>query len=343
MQDSKELTLSASGSPFGVEDSGNRSRSASIHIHLATFDQHILGVYDQILFLRLIFRRLGFRFTMGTSLEPLALNLVIEDFRPAICKALDQFHHETGKRISIIATEHLDYRIGRIYSYNELLFVPQQDRDYISHSERARRFAGLVRATQRSRFLFTLGDYPRLAGAEDLFPRCKVERIPFPPLPMEAVRRRLRRNSRHDFVFTGSVTPLRARILGLIGEDFAVAISKIGTNFVDRARCYLSSTLALNIPQYEGWIWSSPMRVLYGLVMGRLTVSLLLEAGSEIDRYTFMLPELSVASLRETLHSAREQHVLATLEEYQFFAENAVRQSGIEDVFAQWAIAEGLL
>jgi hypothetical protein len=77
--------------------------------------------------------------------------------------------------------------------------------------------------------------------------------------------------------------------------------------------------------------------------MGRLTVSLLLEAGSEIDRYTFMLPELSVASLRETLHSAREQHVLATLEEYQFFAENAVRQSGIEDVFAQWAIAEGLL
>jgi hypothetical protein len=268
---------------------------------------------------------------------------MIEDFRPEICQTIEEFYRQTGKRISIVATEHLDYQGERILSYNEPLFVAERESDYISHSERARRFAGLVEATHKSRFLFTLGDYPHLSGVDILFPRCEIVRLPFPPLPMDAVARRARHKSRYNFVFTGAVTPFRKRILDSISDDFAVVVSKFGSNFRDRARSYLSSSVALNIPQYPGWIWSSPMRILYGLAMGRLTISPFLQPGSEIDRFTFMPGELSVNYLRETLANISPARTLETIEKYQAFAEESVRRSPIAKVIAKWAIAEGLI
>src|ERR1700691_1284729 len=92
-------------------------------IRLAVFHQPLLSIYDQIFFLRLLFRALGLRFTVAASLDPLSLNLMMEDFSPSSCRTVERFHRETGKRIAIIATEHLDYQESRVLAYGEPLFI----------------------------------------------------------------------------------------------------------------------------------------------------------------------------------------------------------------------------
>lgn len=315
----------------------------SVCIRLATFHQKILSIQDQILHLRLLFDSLGFRFTVAESLDPTALNLMLEDFRPSSCQTIERFQRETGKRIAIVATEHLDYRDGHIYAYGEPLFIPEDNREYVTHQERARRLAGMMQASHSSRMILTLGDYPRLEGIEELFPRTPVLQLPFPPLPMDAVARRVNRRPIYDFVFTGSVTPFRSQILREIGIEFSIAMTQMGQNFIERARLYLQSSVALNIPQYPGWSWSSPMRILYGLVMGRLTISLLLEPASEIDRFTFTCSELSAAYLHEMLAELTPTRVLEKIEKYQQFARDSARKLQVDKTFMDWALVEGLV
>ena len=279
---------------------------------------------------------------MKESLDPLALNLILEDFQPSSCDAIERFRRETGKRIAIVATEHLDCKDGRVLAYGEPLFVAEDDREYVTHRERARRLAGMIQASHSARMIFTLGDYPRLEGIEELLPRTPVLQLPFPPLPMSAVQRRVRRATQYDFVFTGSVTPFRRAILDRLAPDFTVAMSRIGQNFFERARLYLQSSLALNIPQYDGWSWSSPMRILYGLVMGRLTVSLLLQPASTIDRFTFTTDEVSVDYLRDLLARLTPDRVIEMIEAYQSFAEDSLRRLEVGAVLMDWALVEGL-
>jgi hypothetical protein len=236
MQDSTELQVTAPSPPFRLKSQTRPSPSIAPKVHLAVFHQDLFGIYDQISFLRRLFSRLGVEFSIGEPLTPDALNLVIENFSPGVCSVLERFHAETGKRIGIIATEHLDTLNGRLLSYGEPLYAPELGRDYITHKERARRFAGLLRASRTSRYLFTLGDYPYLEGIEEVFPRCKVVRLPFPPLSKQSVARRVFRKASHDFVFTGSLTAFRRNVLESLRPRFSIVVGGMAANFSQRAR-----------------------------------------------------------------------------------------------------------
>jgi hypothetical protein len=314
---------------------------ADARVHLATFHQQVFAIYDQIFFLKRLFKRLGVQFSIGEALDPDCLNIVIEDFSPRVCEVIERFHSETGKWVGIVATEHLDAVDGRILSYAELLFAPEKDRDYVTHAEGVRRFAGLARALRCARYIFTLGDYPHLRGIDEVFPRCPIVRLPFPPLPMKSVTRRAARKPEYDLVFTGSITPYRREALEGLTSNFSIVTGKMGANFSQRARNYWSAAMALNVPQYREWIWSSPMRILYGLAAGRVTISPRLASKSQIDTFAIEAVELSAACVRDIVDRHPPSRRLEIIEDYQRFAEGQVSRFNLEKLLLDWSLVDG--
>jgi hypothetical protein len=100
--------------------------------------------------------------------------------------------------------------------------------------------------------------------------------------------------------------------------------------------------MALNIPQYPGWMWSSPMRILYGLALGRLTVAPRFDTQSAIDAFTITAEQLTVDCLQDIVHSNTPHRTRERIEAYQSFAEDQLCRSDIGDVLREWALVEGL-
>lgn len=317
----------------------------ALRIHLATFNCDAYSIHDQVLFMGLTFRALGFEFSHGPFLRVDALNVMIEVFTPTVCQVIEGFYRKTGKRISIYTTEHLDFVGSRVIAYNHPLFERGQNWDYVGHEEREWRFSGMLRMSHVAHYLIRQCEYPRLKGVEELFPRNPIIDLPVPPLPIRAARRRASKDTAYDFVFTGSLTPFRKKLLSELQQEFKINTLKIGVNFVDRIRAYLSSSLALNIPQYEGWIWSSPMRILYGLATGRQTVSVHLDKGCSIDDYTHLVKKPSIAVLREIVRNTTGPTRVDAVERYQNFAESdlAIKRQALARAIESWAELENLL
>lgn len=308
-------------------------------VHLVTFHQSIMGINDQILFLRLLFAYKKVPFSIGSEFRSDALNLMIEAFDPKVCERIGEFHARTGKRIAIIATEHLDYRDGTPFLYNENLWAGETVGDYIDQSTSIGRFAGLLEASKYATALIALGDLPRLNGVQSLLPRLHIVHLPFPPLKIDQALARSRIPARCDAIFTGSITQLRRDVLGVLEKEISIRVIGLANNQLSRAKSYLSASLALNIPQYSNWIWSSPMRILYGLSLGRLTMSVLLEPGSAIDAYSIINQSFSLKAIKLILEDNFAMRTASTIETYQAFAESQIHTVP-DEFFASWAELE---
>ena len=79
--------------------------------------------------------------------------------------------------------------------------------------------------------------------------------------------------------------------------------------------------------------------------MGRLTISLFLEPGCEIDRFTLMADGPSARDLRNILATVTESSTIEMIERYQAHADSRLRRDrdGLVRRFMEWALTEGLI
>ncbi|SMF71547.1 hypothetical protein SAMN06265365_12832 [Tistlia consotensis] len=309
-------------------------------VHLCLFNNPLAGVTDQVFFLEAALRNRGFAVSLSDRLRADALNLVIENYRPAAegCnfhEAVGAFCRRFDKRVGVVMTEHIERR-GR-----EILFdgTPLEDPGYIGN--KLSRFFGLLSQSQHAFGFFTLGPLPELETFGDIFLQHDLYRLPFPALDLPPPRREepparpLRRRSAYDFVFTGAMTPYRADLLAGLNRRFRVLVSSQVAE-PKRAELYGQADVALNIPQDPSWSWISPMRVMFGLRMGRPTINVggSLQRG-EFDRAIPMDLEAEAALADPAGLYARQK------EGYLRLAREGERRFP-EQAFRLWAQVEGL-
>lgn len=301
-------------------------------VNLCLFNNPLAGVTDQVFFIEAALRNRGFAVFLSDRLRIDALNLVIENYRPAAegCnfqEAVGAFCRRFDKRVGIVMTEHIERR-GR-----DILFdgTPLEDPGYIGN--KLSRFFGLLSQAQHAFGFFTLGPLPELQTFGDIFLQHDLYRLPFPALDLPPPRREepparpLRRRAEYDFVFTGAMTPYRAELLAGLNRRFRVLVSAQVAE-PKRAELYRQASVALNIPQDSSWSWISPMRVMFGLRMGRPTINV---GGSllrgEFDRAIPMdlEPEAALADPAGLYLRQKEGYLRLAQEGERRFPEQALR------------------
>lgn len=284
------------------------SPRSTIAVNLCLFNNPLAGVTDQVFFVRSILRDHGYEVSITDRLRVGALNLLIENFRPASegCAyrvTIESFCRRFGKRVGIIMTEHIERR-GTDIVFNG---APLTDPGYIGN--KASRFFGLVAQSETVFGFFTLGALPELHSFRDIFLQHTLYRLPFPALDTPALpdggalgnpsrprSRTVRRSVRdYDCVFTGAMTAHRREVLADLRRRFRV-LTSAQVDEAERAALYRRAKVALNIPQDPSWPWISPMRVMFGLRTGRPTVHIggALRRG-EFDRHVPLDEEIARA------------------------------------------------
>lgn len=259
-------------------------------LHLWIYNHPMVGISDQLEFFLLIMKQHDYSVSCSRKPRLDALNVVIENFSENSSQTLIDFCEQTGKRVALIMTEHLDLQNGEILIHGERLW---NNNDYMHPAMQAARVKNLMDCLPYLRTLWVLGDLPQLKGADQIFPGLAVRRLPFPTLPLVDVASHA---PEVDFIFTGIVTAFREQRLRAIAATHSL---KHTTQLVSRnSRDQMNKTARwiLNIPQRSDWRWLSLMRVFAALRCGRATVSLATQDTSRIASCCLQLDEADWAS-----------------------------------------------
>lgn len=257
-------------------------------IHVWIYNHPFNGISDQVDFLVSTFSQHGYRVTVGRRPAITALNVVIENFTTLTRATLGTFCAETGKRVMVIMTEHIDFDGKAVRIHGDPLW---SENDYMHPATQVDRLKNLVEALPLLRGFLVLGDLPELQGVSRLLPGLEVCRLPFPrldrqpeaPLPDKAV----------DLVFTGVLTDHRLEVCARVRKSgFSLAYP---TALVSRRRRDLlnqSAKVVLNVPQRPDWRWLSGMRIMAALRAGRASASL---GGADGSRISACCPQLDMS------------------------------------------------
>lgn len=246
-----------------------------ISVNLCLFNNPLSGITDQVFFLERLLRARGYEVLLSDRFHPGALNLVIENYRPAAegCNFQDvvaNFCRRYDKRIGIVMTEHIE-RVG-----DEILFDGGSLMDTAYIGNRLARFYGLLAQSEWAFGFFTLGSLPELRSFPHIFMRHARHRLPFPAIDDAATELARSQDGAaqdklYDCIFTGAMTPHRGKVLADLAGRYKLLVSP-QVKEDERAALYRRAKVALNIPQDPSWPWVSPMRVLFGLRVGCPTI-----------------------------------------------------------------------
>lgn len=304
-------------------------------LHLWVYNHPLQGISDQLEFFFLLLKQHNYHVSMSRKPRLDALNVVIENFSETSSRTLIDFCEQTGKRVALIMTEHLDLQGGELLIHGEPLW---NNNDYMHPATQVARIKNLMDCVPWLRAIFVLGDLPQLKGSERMFPGIPVRALPFPVLPRIDIAEQ---TPQHDFVFSGALTAFRKQVLQTVGARHSLVHS---TQFLPRkGRDQLNTTarIVLNIPQRPGWRWLSLMRIIAALHCGRATVSIASEDTSWIARCCIQLPEADwERRLGEMLADWQGAYAMAYQHYEQmrldFFAERGFPS----DLFEYWALLE---
>jgi hypothetical protein len=273
-------------------------------VHLWLFNHQFQAITEQVEFFCNSLRDHGYRTTVSRYPAPHALNVVIENFSQGANERITSFCDAHGKRVAVILTEHLDLKSGQLFFHDKPIIKTD---DYMTSVMKKNRTSNLLLLRNRISCFLRLGDLPRLHRLEEVLPGIPVRSIPFPTVtPMD--RSLNRQIFTHDFVFTGVLTRYRRKVLSLISKSFTVYARAL----VSRRRrdaINAMARLVLNIPQYSGWQWLSPMRVLAALRCGRATMTLRTPAQTAIDAVCLSVDypdEWDLRTVRNALANAKD-------------------------------------
>ena len=308
-------------------------------VHLWIYNHPLHGISDQIEFFFSVMRQNGYPVTGGRYPRDDALNVVIENFSDATAGVLMKYCRETGKRVSVIMTEHIDFIDQEIYIHGDPLW---SDNDYMHPATQITRLRCLMDCACYIRSFLVLGDLPELRNIHMMLPETPVRTLPFPVLSRPADETNWAALSA-DFVFTGVITRFRAEILERLMTKMTIRHPE---GFLSRkARDNFSQTgrLVLNIPQRLDWKWLSLMRIIAALRCGRATVSLGTKDNSKIASCCVQI-DVQTPDLLEQLSdlTARPAEVFEkAFTDYHLMADAYLKTNAFpQDFFDYWAITE---
>ena len=304
-------------------------------LHLWVYNHPLDGISDQLEFFLSLLKQYGYRVSMSRRPRVDALNVVIENFSETSSKELINFCEQTGKRVAIIMTEHLDLYGNELQIHGQRLW---SNNDYMHPATQVARIKNLMDCVPWLRAIFVLGDLPQLEGSDRMFPGIPVRALPFPLLPKIDVAEQA---PQHDFVFSGAETEFRRQVLQRIRASHSLALN---TQFLPRNgrdQLNASARIVLNIPQRPGWRWLSLMRIIAALHCGRATVSIATGDSSWISRCCYQLPESEwELRLGEVIGDWKGAYITA-YEHYDEMRQDFVSEHGFpSDLFEYWALLE---
>jgi hypothetical protein len=279
-------------------------------VHLWLFNHPFQAITEQVECFCNSLRDHGYRTTVSRYPAPRALNVVIENFSQEANERITSFCDAHGKRVAVILTEHLDLKSGELFFHGKPIIETD---DYMASATKKSRAINLLLLRNRISCFLRLGDLPRLHRLDEVLPGIPVRSIPFPTV-VPTDRTLNGQSFTHDFVFTGVLTQYRRKVLSLISKSFTVYApdSDRSEAFVSRRRrdaINAMARLVLNIPQYSGWQWISPMRVLAALRCGRATMTLRTPAQTAIDAVCLGVDspdEWDLCTVRNALANAKD-------------------------------------
>jgi hypothetical protein len=289
------------------EVAGPDTPEGAVRVHLWVFNNLFQGISEQVEFFCTSLRDHGFRPSVSRSPVHGALNVVIENFTPESAAQIARFCADTGKRVGVILTEHIDLLYGRLFFHGR----PLSQRDEYMHSvTKTSRITNLLLLRDQISVLLRLGDLPRLRNFEQVMPGVPIRTIPFPSIsPTD--RALPGEKAQYDFVFTGILTAYRRKVLKTLSKSFSVYVPQGhgAQNLVSRRRrdaINAQAKLVLNIPQSSEWQWVSPMRVLAALRCRRVTVTFRSREKTLIDPIC-LFSDYSKPRLSDEIRSALEE------------------------------------
>lgn len=315
------------------------SMFAGTPVHLWVYNHPPHGISDQVEFFIAIMRQNGHGVTMGRLPRQDALNVVIENFSDETSAILMNFCRETGKRVSVIMTEHLDFIDREIYIHGDPLW---SDNDYMHPATQISRIRNLMDCACYIRGFFVLGDLPQLLNMNMMMPGVAVRTLPFPVLTWPE-------DTPHwaalpaDLVFTGAVTGYRAELIDVLKSQLVVRHPDGFLSRKGRDKFCQLGRLNLNIPQRPDWQWLSLMRIIAALRCGRATVSLGTRDTSKIASCCVQIDMQAGAYLTQLrdLTAQAEKIFAMAFAGYHAMAEEYLREHPFPaDFFDYWAITE---
>ena len=111
-----------------------------------------------------------------------------------------------------------------------------------------------------------------MSGLTDLFAGLKIVNTPFPKIPPA---NQARPTSTNIFYFSGKSTPFRNQVLSrLKNSGFLRCDTYFPMSEKQRKQRLQDCAFQINIPQDRHWKWVSGMRVYYGWINGKPSLSL---------------------------------------------------------------------
>lgn len=304
-------------------------------LHLWVYNHPLQGISDQLEFFFLLMKQQGHRVSMSRKPRLDALNVVIENFSEVSSRTLIEFCEQTGKRVALIMTEHLDLHGGELFIHGERMW---NDNDYMHPATQVARIKNLMDCVPWLRAIFVMGDLPQLEGSERMFPGMPVRALPFPTLPLVDVAEQA---PQYDFVFSGALTAFRKQVLQSVAASHSLTHT---TRFLPRkGRDQLNATarIVLNIPQRPGWRWLSLMRIIAALHCGRATVSIATEDTSWIARCCYQLNESDWEHRLGEMIGDWQGAYARAYESYEQMRQDFLDERGFpSDLFEYWALLE---
>lgn len=304
-------------------------------LHLWVYNHPVQGISDQVEFFFALLAQHGYQVSMSREPRLDALNVVIENFSEASSQILIDFCEQTGKRVALIMTEHLDLSGSELLIHGAPLWT---DNDYMNPLTQMGRVKNLMDCIPWLRAIFVLGDLPQLKGSGRMFPGIPVRSLPFPVVPRVVVAEQA---PQHDFVFSGAETAFRKQVLQAIKFNHSLVQTTQILPHKERDQLNAIARIVLNIPQRPGWRWLSLMRIIAALRCGRATLSIATEDTSWIARCCYQLKETDWEQhLGEMIDDW--QGVYATAyENYEQMRQDFLSERGFpSDLFEYWALLE---
>ncbi|MCP3943378.1 MAG: hypothetical protein GY710_18095 [Desulfobacteraceae bacterium] len=271
-------------------------------------------ILDQIWFLKkaLIHKKISLQFS--NKLVPDALNLIIENFEPPLIQKILDFCKKYNKKIGVVLTEHIDF-VNGIINFNGIQ-VAESD-DY--QPRKLLRLLGLLNLAPVTIGYFTLGDYPRLINFDKIIYTANIIRIPYPMIEEKDMFLQIKNKPEYDFVFTGTLTDHRKKIINYIENSSKIFNCTFGNKETTRAKLLHESRYSLNIPQRSTWKWLSPMRILFGFRSGKATIHIGSAEKCKISKCIEYLPKLDKQYILNFLKNDSTILFEQNLDKYQSF------------------------
>jgi len=261
--------------------------------HISPDTNDTKGVYDHILILQKVFREFKIDLTVSYTLDPSAINIVIENFNESSVQAIESFCTKYEKKVCVIMTEHLSLE-GNNLKYGTYKIT---DREYIGNVDQ--RIFSLFSLSESTMAYFTLGELPFLSDIKKMLFTDEVYRINYPKI--KPCHDTDFTKSEFDLGFTGAIIPYREKIINKLKEDYKVFTSGIVSSEEERLNNTRKSKAIISIPQNEEWQWISPMRFMYNLEVGMPSIHY-----GEGDGTEFYKKILSWVTIDEVLKNPKE-------------------------------------